>query len=218
MKKIRIFISYSTKDKNKAGRLGNYLKSYFGTTVFLAHEEIEPSEAWKSRIVQELKASDLYVALLTKNFKRSNWTSQEAGIAFARKIKMVPLWVSVKPFGFMSDSQAKRVKISRPWEMADAVARGIYSIPALKLRFVDGFVDAFAASPDFYTTNALTGWLLKIEKYRKSQFGKLINGMLENDQIYAANKSKNELVEFVSRHKKKIAGPLWKKLCRRFEI
>lgn len=217
IKKLRIFLSYSTKDKYRAGRLKYYLEENYGTIPFLAHEDIETSEEWKQRILRELDESDVYVALLTKRFKLSNWTSQEAGIAVAHNLKIVPLWVSVKPYGFMEDHQAKHVKLNQPWKLAETVVDGILTTPKLRSRLIDGFVDIFLKSNSFQFTNEMTQRLQTLGNFKKKQIMKLIHGALSNNQIYNAKKTSYELFEFIEKYKKLLPLRYWKKFCRKFK-
>lgn len=215
-KNIRVFLSYSTRDRKRARRLKYYLEEYYGIIVFLAHEDIEPSEEWKERILSELDESDVYVALLTKSFKLSKWTSQEAGIAIARELKIVPLWVSVKPYGFMEKHQAKRVKINQPWKLAETVIRGIQSTPRLRSRLIDGFVDTFLKSKNFQFTNEMTERLESLSNFKIKQVRKFVYGALSNDQIHNARKTKYEILEFVKKYQKLLPLSLWKKFSKKF--
>lgn len=217
IKKLRIFLSYSSRDKYQAGRLKFHLEESYGTIPFLAHEDIEPSEEWKKRILRELDESDVYVALLTKRFKLSKWTNQEAGIAIARNLKIVPLWVSVKPYGFMEAHQAKRVKLNQPWKLAETVVDGIQLTPKLRSRLIDGFVDIFLKSNSFQFTNEMTQRLQSLGNFKKKQIMKLVHGALTNNQIYNARKTRYELFEFVEKYQKLIPLRLWKKFSRKFK-
>lgn len=58
--------------------------NHYGLDVFLAHEDIEPTEEWQTRILSELKRASVFLPLLTDKFITSKWTAQECGIAVAR--------------------------------------------------------------------------------------------------------------------------------------
>jgi len=60
------FISYSHVDREYARQAKQVLEEV-GVTAFLAHEDLEVSEEWKERILEELKICDLFVPLLSKN-------------------------------------------------------------------------------------------------------------------------------------------------------
>ena len=107
-KKIRAFISYSTKDKVTAGAVKHALSSA-GFDCFLAHDDLQVSEQWRERILEELSRCQVFFALLSANFVASPWGAQEIGIIVGRgDVPIVPLSLdSTLPFGFISHIQGK---------------------------------------------------------------------------------------------------------------
>ena len=86
----KVFISYSMNDKEIAARIKKILTS-FGIDCFMAHDDIEVSEEWRQRILKELDEANIFIPILSDNFKDSDWCSQEAGIACFRSILFIPL-------------------------------------------------------------------------------------------------------------------------------
>lgn len=108
-KQLKVFISYSTKDKVIAARVKGILYD-FGIEGFLAHEDINVSEEWKQRIKEELSQSDIFVCLLSKDFRNSEWAPQETGIAYFKDILIIPLRLDETiPFGFINHLQGKPI-------------------------------------------------------------------------------------------------------------
>ncbi len=107
-KKLRAFISYSTKDKVTAGAVKHTLASA-GFDCFLAHDDLQVSEEWRQRILEELGRCQVFFALLSANFLESPWGAQEIGIVVGRgDVPIVPLSLdSTLPFGFISHIQGK---------------------------------------------------------------------------------------------------------------
>lgn len=106
---LRLFLSYSDKDKFLAGNIKENL-SKFNIGVFLAHEDIPPTQEFQEEIIQNLKECDAFLPLLTKNFLNSEWTSQEIGIAYAFQKPMILLKTDVDPYGFIAKYQALKIK------------------------------------------------------------------------------------------------------------
>ena len=108
---LKVFISYSSKDKHIAAIIKEGL-SNLGQSSFLAHEDIAPSKEWQNEIINELKTCNVFVPLITENFKESDWTSQEIGAAFINDMEIIPISVdlpnqsSILPYGFISKYQA----------------------------------------------------------------------------------------------------------------
>lgn len=105
---LRAFISYSTKDKVLAGKIKTCLENS-GLSVFLAHEDLDISDEWMEKIVEELKSCHVFIPLLTDNYKGSDWTDQEAGYALAFDKKVCPLKVPHNPHGFIRRKQGEPV-------------------------------------------------------------------------------------------------------------
>ena len=113
--KIKVFISYSNIDKEIAHQVSEKLKEW-SLIVFLAHEDIEVSEEWKNVILENLYNCDVFIPMITENFKTSDWTSQEIGIVLGRRenILIVPLKKdNYIPYGFISNFQAKDINTAR---------------------------------------------------------------------------------------------------------
>jgi hypothetical protein len=105
------FISYSNVDKAMASITKSALLD-FGLTGFLAHEDLQVSEEWRDAIIEELKSVTIFVALLSKDFKASEWCAQEVGYIVSRPdVLIIPLSLDATvAFGFISNLQSKRVR------------------------------------------------------------------------------------------------------------
>jgi hypothetical protein len=110
-KEIRVFISYSTLDKTIAGQVKKFFAS-LKIAAFLAHDDIEVSQEWKDRIVEELLLSNVVIPILSRSFKSSEWTSQEIGFAFGKgNVLFIPLSIDgTTPYGFISHIQGKPIR------------------------------------------------------------------------------------------------------------
>jgi len=108
--RLKAFISYSTTDKAAGAEVKRALNA-FGVDSFLAHNDLRISDEWKDRILEELTQCHIFVPLLSKAFRTSNWTQQETGIAVSRKgVLIIPLSLDgTVPFGFISHIQGKEV-------------------------------------------------------------------------------------------------------------
>ncbi|MDE0134530.1 MAG: toll/interleukin-1 receptor domain-containing protein [Acidimicrobiaceae bacterium] len=104
---LRFFISHSHVDKVTAAELKEQLEN-LGAQAFVAHEDIKPTSQWQDEMLDALGSMDVLVAVLTKDFRRSKWTDQEVGYAISSSVPVIPIRMSVSPYGFMSDVQALR--------------------------------------------------------------------------------------------------------------
>jgi len=101
---FRLFLSHVSASKSSAARLQRQLRRY-GTSAFVAHEDIEPTKEWLQEIEKALLSMDALAAILTPGFGDSKWTDQEVGIALGRDVLVVPLRKGLDPYGFVARYQ-----------------------------------------------------------------------------------------------------------------
>jgi len=104
------FISYQTEDKHVAGRIKDILDS-IGIVSFLAHEDINVSEEWRLKILEELEKTNIFISLLSQHYYTSPWCVQESGIAaFRNDMTIIPLSIDGSiPQGFVSNIQSTKI-------------------------------------------------------------------------------------------------------------
>ena len=87
-----------------------------GLKAFLAHDDIEPTQEWEGVIIDNLKDCDVFIPLLSENFKESTWTDQETGIAVSEEKLIIPLKIDIDPYGFIGARahQANKSHTCRP--------------------------------------------------------------------------------------------------------
>ena len=107
---MRAFVSYATEEKIWASHARKTLEA-LGLAPFLAHDDIEVSAEWQKRIAQELDEASVFVAILSRAFKFSNWCSQETGWIASRKgVVVIPLSIDgTTSYGFISHIQSRRM-------------------------------------------------------------------------------------------------------------
>jgi hypothetical protein len=208
--KIKIFLSYSTKDKKLAGKIKYGLEQY-GQDVFLAHEDIEPSTKWKQRILTELEACQVFVPLLTDNFRQSKWTDQESGIAMEKDKVIIPIKTGYDPHGFLSQYQAL---ILRPdiESTGFEIMKIISGYHKFGINLKNLIIKKYKKSKSFIETSRNFDFLFTFSKFTAREVENILTYAMLNDQIYKYISAKNRLEYFIKKSKKKI-NP---KILRRF--
>jgi hypothetical protein len=112
---LKAFLSYQTTDKIVASKLKIMLEA-LGISSFLAHEDIQVSEEWRLKILSELSDSNLFVAVLSKDYYGSIWCVQESGIAASRHdITILPVSIDgTIPSGFFGHVQSSKIDSENP--------------------------------------------------------------------------------------------------------
>lgn len=95
MSKPVVFFSHSSRDGEALGRLKARFVAITGGTidVFLSSDgqSIRLGRNWVSSVEQGLDAAALMFAFVTPNSVASSWLYFESGVAYARKIDVVPV-------------------------------------------------------------------------------------------------------------------------------
>lgn len=187
-KSIRIFISHSSLDKNVAGTIKQILETYFGFEVFVAHDDIEPTAVWTDRILEELVSTDVVLALLTENFKNSNFTDQECGYALALKKYIIPVKISINPYGFIGKFQALPFKIlsnhTESWiTFCRKIVETINTHELFAGKVTDLLIKALKNSYSFDTTIKIIKLLREISPFTEIQANDILKAYFTNNQI-----------------------------------
>lgn len=92
MAKYDVFISYSSKEKDVAGVICNYLESN-GVKCWIAPRDIKPGETYSKAITQGIKMCSTFLLLVTNHSIRSNHVCSETDLAFNNDSRMIPFFV-----------------------------------------------------------------------------------------------------------------------------
>lgn len=192
MQAPRLFLSYSAKDRKLAGEVKQELYGT-GFDVFLAHEDIKPTDEWLKRIETELKRCDVFIALLSENFRNSEWTDQEAGYALSRCRKsrkrclILSLVISpmpLRPHGFLKDFQALKLDPDRLADSCKSVARTIEEKLGLAAFRKNQAISQFALSRSFAQAKQNLRTLRELAPFSLEQAKQIAQATLSNTQIY----------------------------------
>lgn len=208
-KTLRIFLSYSTEDKNLAGNIKKNLERY-GLEVFLAHEDIEPSSEWQDEIVRNLKSCDIFMPIISKNFRNSDWTDQETGMAFIEGKVIIPLRTELVPYGFIGKYQALKLDLESIKDSCQRIIQTISKNDPLKEKLTDCIISSFVRSYSFSDANEKALMLKELKQFTEDQANEIIRGFIVNDQISGAYDAKPVVEEIFSNYTK-FVKPLLKK-------
>jgi len=213
MSHIRVFLSYNSSDKKLAGGIKRQLEK-FGPKVFLAHEDIEPTQDWIRRILRELDKTDVMLPILTDNFPRSKWTDQECGIAKAKGAFIISTKVTINPYGFLASEQAFKFRLDNVPLSCLNIAKVIHKNRKLPRRFLDGLIQTVADSHSYDEAGVRASYLNEFEGYSARQVNEMLRAAVNNDQIYRSFIAKRHLATFCSIHRDKIEESTLKALRR----
>lgn len=213
---LRAFLSYSTIDKTLGARIKSILER-FDIKSFLAHDDIEISEEWRARILSELNKADIFVAVLSNNFKDSEWCSQEAGIALFRDeiendILIIPLSTDgTKSYGFIGKYQSK--KIDTDETLIKYLIRPIVTnFP--EIDFISSLIEELKSSSSWRYSEGVMGVLEPhFGNLTYTQVNTIAEYSIDNYEVYSANLCyKKYIPHFLKTNKRKIEKAKFDKL------
>jgi len=212
--KPNIFISYSYHDRFIAGDIKTELES-IGFVVFMAHEDIEPSEEWQNEIIRQLTICDVFIPLFSKNFRESKWTDQETGIAFGSKKEVIPISLDkTMPYGFIGKYQTLRCKDDIT-ETCSHLFKTLFKKPIAEI-LKKYLINSLGSSENYITSISIGKKLALCEPYSILQVNEMIYWFLMNDQVSGATPVKNLITPLIEKNEKAI-NPLLIKLYNDFK-
>jgi len=204
---LMIFVSHSHRDKEIASTIKEELER-IGLSVFVAHEDISPTEEWQGTILKKLKECDVFLALLTKDFEKSHWTDQETGLAIAFNKAIIPIKIDANPYGFISKYQALRWQ-SDPKQNIKALVKILYGKGVVS---TDALIESFAKSKSFQDAGFKSDLLRDVAKFTKKQINTIAKAAMQNDQIFNSFKAKEYLSGIFLKYQDSVASTLMDKL------
>lgn len=215
-KQLKAFISYSTLDRITGAEVKDIL-ARFGIEGFLAHNDIHVSEEWKQRIVDELSKADIFIPLLSNNFKNSDWAPQELGIAYMMDILIIPLTLDETiPFGFIDHIQGKAYPDNENILLNYLIKPIIVGFPQYMIPKV---IEELGKAYNFrYAESVMELLVPYFGQFGREDIDKFVDFSIKNQQVWDAIKCKQEYIpEFITIHKDKIAADKLKILSYQIE-
>ena len=200
---IRAFISYSSHDKAYGAQVKRILQSY-GIACFLAHEDLEISVEWKSRILEELQRCDVFIPLLSRAFRESDWAPQEIGVAIVRhEVAIIPLSIDgTMPFGFIAHVQGKLVS-------AEGVSESLIIAPLIRKyphTIIPGMIQKVSRATSYRGAEAAMKPLVPLYPIlNDDELDVLVKASINNDQVWSASLCNIDyLPKLIEMHKRRI--------------
>lgn len=213
---MKAFISYSIKDRKRGAAVKSILKE-IEVESFLAHNDLHVSEEWKKRILEELRVCNIFIPILSKAFRASDWCGQEAGIIAKRRgVVIIPLSLDgTKPYGFISHIQGKPLRKGRPGKtlLLEALAK---KQPGY---VIDQLLKPMERVYSFRAAESIVEQLVPyFAKFTASQANKFAVLATANGQIWDASLCRTEyLPNFLESNKAKLRKTVYGTLKKKIQ-
>lgn len=201
-----VFISYSSKDKIDFDIINNALEN-IGFKSYIAEKNIDLIDEWKQDIIRQLNESDIVIAILSKNFKKSDYCSQEIGIAIQRESIIIPLTLDeTDSYGFFTETHAKNINDEAEIRIPKAIVKKYYTQQMINY-LIDRLMDLELCNN--YDICNLYLEIMKpvFKKFNDHQVNNLVKAVQYNNQLHGKYGTQY-LQEFYELHNSKISQDL----------
>ncbi len=217
VKVIKVFLSYSAIDKKLASKIKRWFEDY-GLEVFLAHEDITPSAEWRKVILQNLENCNVFIPIVTKNFKDSDWTDQEIGIALSKRKFIIPLSIDIIPYGFLNELQSLKLDTKRVQSSCKKIFEILGQNSEFEKSLSNSVIKAFLNSVNYEEAKNKSRILLEFDDaFTTEQANEIIKGSTQNNQIYGSFGAQEALRKLIQKHSEVVDKNLTRKLYEKFD-
>lgn len=188
----KIFASHATSTSSLAGEV-KALSADLGISAFVDHEDIKVAEQWQDVILKALSTMDVFLAILSSDFKKSFFCNQELGFAIAERrrrryserplIIMAVMCDDTDPYGFLLGEQAAKVRQAAdiPSKVLDTLFEQDFYL------WFESFIYRIRRSPSYRNSiQVLVPELERIWWLTSKQAQALVDAVNWNDQVYGS--------------------------------
>jgi len=197
---IDTFLSHADEDKKMARKFADRLSPY-GFDVFVAHDDIKIGETWEDTLKEKIKNCELFIALLSVNFRKARFTDHEIGIATALNKQIFPVSLDeTKPYGFMSKFQSKGISPHiDPFEIQN-LAESLARFTDEGKDIIDNLIGRLESVESFNNANYVAELLFEYTNFTHPQINRIAEAFLSNDQIQGGWTAKPSCLEFLAKN------------------
>ena len=115
----RLFVSHTVADEPFIVPAVEYVRRHFNSEVFLCADSIASGTDWQSKIIEQLKATEVFVYILSANSLSSTFCAFEIGFASAAEKDLAIISIDgTSPPAFAQHIQmgdVERLRLRNPW-------------------------------------------------------------------------------------------------------
>jgi hypothetical protein len=198
---VKAFLSHAYVDREIAGELRKKLRD-FRIDVFVAHDDIDSGEEWMNMLIKEIKACDIFLLLLTKEYHTANFTEQEAGAAVALDKPIIPISLNkVIGYGFVTKYQYNKLTSEMPYHECFKLAQTIYKKIATNAReSINILINNFAQAESFDQANSMARLIEEYGDFEQEQIRNIARAYLDNGEIQGGFAAKRIVKNILKDH------------------
>lgn len=196
---FRAFISYSSTELSFARRLARDLAQY-EIAAYVATDRIPPASDWAEHLRSALTACDGLIAIISPDFRASEWTAQEVGYAMGANKPLIAIAFGASPFGFLQRAQAIQGVGRSATEVAKAIFECFGVAPLAKARLAEVIAEAFCKSDSYLTARRGAELLQRLPDPGYETLIKALDGLRSNEYVRNAEGVPKTIAGMISIH------------------
>lgn len=174
MKRLKVFLSFASEDKQTAGHYKKHLEKYYGFQVFVAHEDNVPSCDWDPEIKNNISSANIFMVLVSINSANSPFVNQEIGIAIGSNVRIFPIKIDeTNPFGFIYKIHGFPYMGDEDYSILKNGSKLFSILTSTRKEFlafgniaIESAIHALSSSPNFKDSNIIIKTLMETEAQR----------------------------------------------------
>lgn len=180
------FISHSSQDRFVAHEFATALRR-LGISPFLAHDDLPVATSWREELLRNLQNCEIFVALLSRDFRESEWCAMECGFILSRKeVIILPYSIDgTLPFGFLSAIQGGFIDIQH--DLKESRIRASLR-KAINIQNPGIFLDILGSKLATFTTEKQGRTYIEVMNRQRSDFTEqqalhIVNALSANHEL-----------------------------------
>ena len=209
---ITTFLSYADSDKAVAHDLVNFLKDY-NFEVFVAHDDIHTGEDWAETLKNEIHNRELFLVLLSENFKNASFTNHEVGVAIAYNKRIFSVIIdNSTPYGFMAKFQGKKINPRLILNELHQLVNELLRFSDAGKKGIDILIEQLLDSKTWAKSNEITRKLFEYTVFTPDQINNIASAYIKNTQVSGSYLTEPRCKEFLKKNWSDIKPEFQKKL------
>ena len=199
---ISMFVSHSNSDNTIVDNITSVINDSY-VELFLAHRDIGGGEEWKNVIRAKIRDCNGLVALVTPNFYKSEYTSQEVGAAWVLDKPILAIRVGeTEPKGFITEKQWITYDSTYPYNTSGEIVKFALIETYGQKKTTDMLVNMLNDAGSFYESNYLADLLTFQPSLSSKHISKIYSALETNPQVSDAKYTKRKLIHLLLKYEK----------------
>ena len=201
MPRITTFLSHADEDKITAKKLSEELAKH-GFDVFVAHDDIVVGSDWEQTLKDEIEKRELFIVLLSSNFRKASFTDQEIGIAIAFNKRIFPIPIdNTMPYGFMARFQSsQKINLEILPDEIQELAHSLTLFTNENQKDVDELIKKLSYANSFSEANAISKELFENRYFTTKQVNDIAKAYIQNYEVSGSWTAGPSTREFLSKN------------------